>query len=102
MTRAKVTDTQLREWEYTGHPYKLIAAAIAEWAAGRERGTALPDNEFFGIEASPSTYKNAGIYSHDTCHGGLLRVATVNRLRQLVSLWAWQHITAGPWSRFTT
>ena len=58
-TTAKPTAEQIAAWRYPGHPYKLIAAAIAEWAAGRERGTVLPDDEFFGIEASGSTYKRA-------------------------------------------
>ena len=61
-TSTRVTDTQLREWEYTNFPYKLIAAAITRWAASQERGTVLPDNEFFGIEASPTTYKRAKKY----------------------------------------
>jgi hypothetical protein len=53
------TPEQVRSWRGTGHPYKLIAAAIAEWAAGRERGTVVPDDGFFGIEASGSTYQRA-------------------------------------------
>jgi len=58
-TTQKVTDTQIREWKATGYPYKLIAAAIAEWAADQERGTVLPDDQFWGVEASPSTFKRA-------------------------------------------
>jgi hypothetical protein len=50
---------QVREWRDTGHTYKLIAAAIAEWADGKERGTVLPDDQSFGIEASGSTHKRA-------------------------------------------
>ncbi|HUN30387.1 MAG TPA: hypothetical protein VMU95_00090 [Trebonia sp.] len=61
-TSRKVTDTQLREWEYTNFPYKLIAAAIARWAADRERYTILPDDRSFGIEASPSTFKRAKLF----------------------------------------
>jgi len=53
------TAQQLTEWRATNYPYKMIAAAIAEWAANQERGTVLPDNEFFRIEASPTTYKRA-------------------------------------------
>ena len=53
------TPGQVRSWRDTGHPYKLIAAAIAEWAADKERGTVLPDDQFFRIEASASTYKRA-------------------------------------------
>jgi hypothetical protein len=56
---AMVTSIEITSWRASGHPYKLIAAAIAEWAMGRERGTVLPDNEFFGIEGSPSTYRRA-------------------------------------------
>jgi hypothetical protein len=55
----KPTPEHIRSWRDAGYPYKLIAAAIAEWAAGKERGTVLPDNEFFGVEASGSTYKRA-------------------------------------------
>jgi hypothetical protein len=56
---AKVTADQLTSWRITGHAYKRAAAAIAEWAAGKERGTVLPDDQSFGIEASPSTFKRA-------------------------------------------
>jgi hypothetical protein len=59
MTSAKPTPEQVRAWRGSGHPYKLIAAAIAEWAADKELGTILPDNEFFGIEASERTYRRA-------------------------------------------
>lgn len=55
----KPTPEQVRSWRGTGHTYKLIAAAIAEWAACEERGTVLPNNGFFDIEASGSTYKRA-------------------------------------------
>ena len=50
---------QARSWRGSGHRYKLIAAVIADWAVDKERGTVLPDNEFFGIEASGSTYRRA-------------------------------------------
>jgi hypothetical protein len=57
------TPEQVRSWRYTGHPYKLIAAEIAEWAAGKERGTALPDDETFGrnldVTVSRDTYRRA-------------------------------------------
>jgi len=53
------TPEQVTAWRVTGHRYKLIAARIAGWAEGKERGTVLPDNEFFGIDASASTYKRA-------------------------------------------
>jgi hypothetical protein len=55
----KPTPEELRHWRDTRHTYKLIAAAIAEWANGKERCTVLPDDHFFGIEASGSTYKRA-------------------------------------------
>lgn len=55
----KVSDTQLREWKATNYAYKLIAVAVAGWAASQERGTVLPDDGYFRIEASPSTYKRA-------------------------------------------
>lgn len=57
------TPEQVRSWRYTGHPYKLIAAEMAEWAAGKERGTALPGDEAFGrdldITVSRDTYRRA-------------------------------------------
>ena len=59
-TSAKVTDEQLREWEYTGHPYKLIAAEIATWAAAQERGTILPDNQVFGRKRGIDASARAG------------------------------------------
>jgi hypothetical protein len=55
----RVTEDQIRAWKGSGHPCKLIAAAVAEWAAGKERGTVLPDDGFFGIEASGRTCKRA-------------------------------------------
>jgi hypothetical protein len=58
----KATEDQIRAWKGSGHPYKLIAAAVAEWAAGKERGTVLPDDGFFGIEASGRTYQRARVF----------------------------------------
>jgi hypothetical protein len=55
----KPTPEQVKAWRGTGHTYELVAAEIAEWAEGKERGTILPDNEFFGIDASVSTYRRA-------------------------------------------
>jgi hypothetical protein len=46
--RVVIPEVQLRSWRATGYPYKLIAAAIAEWATGQERGTVLPDDAEFG------------------------------------------------------
>ena len=34
----RVTEDQIRAWKGSSHPCKLIAAAIAEWATGKERG----------------------------------------------------------------
>lgn len=63
MTPVAVTDALITEWRGTNHPYKVVAAQIAEWALQQERGTALPENEFFagdlGIVASASTWKRA-------------------------------------------
>jgi len=58
----KATGGQVRAWRGTGYPCKLIAAAMAEWADGKERGIVLPDDGFFGIAASPSTCKRAGTF----------------------------------------
>jgi hypothetical protein len=57
------TDAQVTAWRGSGKAYEKIAAEIAEWARGQERGSVLPDNEVFGrkadAEASPSTYRRA-------------------------------------------
>ena len=62
-TRVEVTDALIAEWRATNHPYKVVAAEIAEWALKQERGTVLPDNGFFAgdlaIVASASTWKRA-------------------------------------------
>jgi hypothetical protein len=55
----RVIEDQIRAWEGSGHPRKLIAAAVAERAAGKERRTVLPDDGFSGIEASGRTCKRA-------------------------------------------
>ncbi len=61
--RVEITAAQLSSWRATGHPYKVIAAEIATWAADQERGTVLPVNHVFGrnlgIEASGSTFTRA-------------------------------------------
>jgi hypothetical protein len=63
MTPVEVNDTQIAEWRNTGHPYKVAAAEIAEWALRQDRGTLLPDNDQFAadlpIVASASTWKRA-------------------------------------------
>jgi hypothetical protein len=57
------TAEQVRSWRVPGYPYKLIAAEIAEWVAGKERGTALPDSAEFGrdldVVVSAGTYQRA-------------------------------------------
>ena len=62
-TPVEVNDAQIAEWRHTGHPYKVIAAAMAEWARGQERGTLLPGNGFFAgdldIVASASVWKRS-------------------------------------------
>mgnify|MGYP001300224549 CR=1 FL=1 len=63
MTPTEINDTQLAEWRNTRHPYKVIAAQIAEWAIKQDRGTVLPENDFFagdlGIVASAKTWRSA-------------------------------------------
>jgi hypothetical protein len=62
-TPVEVNDTQIAEWRHTGHPYKVVAAEIAEWAREQDRGTLVPGNDFFagdlGIVASASTWNRA-------------------------------------------
>ena len=48
MPGVMTTAEQVRSWRATGHAYKLIAAEIAEWAQGKERGTAVPDDSALG------------------------------------------------------
>jgi hypothetical protein len=60
------TDVQMRSWRGSGKEYQVIAAVIAQWAAGKERGTALPSNEEFGRDldfvAGPDTYRRAKVF----------------------------------------
>ena len=62
-TPVEVNDTQIAEWRQTRHPYKIVAAEIAEWARKQDRGTPLPGNDFFAgdldIVASAATWKRA-------------------------------------------
>jgi hypothetical protein len=62
-TPLEVNDAQIAEWRHTGHPYKIVAAEIAEWALKQDRGTALPGNDYFAgdlaIVASASTWTRA-------------------------------------------
>jgi hypothetical protein len=62
-TPVLVDDTLIAEWRATGHPYKLIAAQMAEWALKQERGTLLPLSDFFagdiGIVASAASWVRA-------------------------------------------
>ena len=46
--RVQISAVQLRSWRATGYPYKVLAAEMAQWAAGKERGTVLPDDAEFG------------------------------------------------------
>ena len=66
MIAAEVTPAQIAEWRRPGYPYKLIAAAMVEWARTQERGTALPGNDFFAgdmdIVASEATWIRARIF----------------------------------------
>jgi hypothetical protein len=59
----KATDVQVTSWRGSGKTYQKIAAEIAEWARGQERGSVLPENEVFGrkadVEASPNTFNRA-------------------------------------------
>jgi hypothetical protein len=61
--RVEITDAQLASWRVTGHAYKCIAALIVEWARGQERGTQVPENEFFAgkldVVVSASPYRRA-------------------------------------------
>jgi hypothetical protein len=63
MIPVQVDDRLIAEWRSTGHPYKVIAAQIAEWAIKQEHGTVLPENGFFAgdlaIVASASAWKRA-------------------------------------------
>lgn len=62
-TPLEVNDAQIAEWRGTNHPYKVVAAQIAEWVLKQPRGTELPGNDFFAgdldIVASASTWKRA-------------------------------------------
>jgi hypothetical protein len=66
MTPAEVNTAQIAEWRATNHPYKVIAAEMAEWALSQARGTELPDNDFFAgnlaIVASASSWKRAKVF----------------------------------------
>ena len=63
MKPVQVDARLIAQWRGTGHPYKLAAAEMAEWALTQERGTALPDGDFFAgdlpIVTSGSTWKRA-------------------------------------------
>jgi hypothetical protein len=60
---ASATDAQISEWQASSRMDHQIAAAIAIWARGKEKGTALPADAEFGREldfaASPSSYARA-------------------------------------------
>jgi hypothetical protein len=60
---ASASDAQVSEWQASNRMDHQIAAVIATWARGKERGTSLPSNAEFGRELdfvpSPSSYKRA-------------------------------------------
>jgi hypothetical protein len=60
---ANVNDAQVREWQASNRMDHQIAAAIAIWARGKEKGTSLPSDAEFerGLDfvASPSSYTRA-------------------------------------------
>jgi hypothetical protein len=66
MNATQVDERQIAQWRATGYPYKVVAAEMAEWALRQERGTALPDGDFFAgdlpIVASASTWKRARVF----------------------------------------
>jgi hypothetical protein len=57
------TDTQIAEWGSSSRMDHQIAAVIATWARGKERGTVLPSNDELACEldfaASASSYRQA-------------------------------------------
>jgi hypothetical protein len=63
MTPVEVNDAQIADWRATNYPYKVVAAEIAAWARGQDRGTELPGNDFFAgdleIAVSRSTWQRA-------------------------------------------
>src|SRR5258708_22399606 len=98
-----VTDAQLRSWRGSGKRYQVIAATIAKWATGKERGTALPDDDEIGrhldFVASPHTYWRAqgflvtqGVLAHASAYQGALSTST----REGPSPPRWSGPTAAP------
>jgi len=47
---ASVSDAQVSEWQASHRMDHQIAAVIAKWARGKERGTALPTRADFARE----------------------------------------------------
>jgi hypothetical protein len=60
---ASASDAQVSEWQASARMHHQIAAVIAIWARGKERGTSLPPNAAFERELdfvpSPSTHRRA-------------------------------------------
>jgi hypothetical protein len=60
---ACASDAQVSEWQASNRMDHQIAAVIAIWARGKERGTSLPANAEFERQldfvASPSSFKRA-------------------------------------------
>jgi hypothetical protein len=63
MTPVEVSNAQIAAWRATNYPYKIVAAAMAEWALPQARGTLLPDDGHFAgdlpIVASDSVWGRA-------------------------------------------
>jgi hypothetical protein len=53
------TAEDVARWRASGHAYKAIAVRIAEWSAGQQPGTPVPENYYFRITASQPVYKHA-------------------------------------------
>jgi hypothetical protein len=66
MMPVEVNDNLIAEWRNTGHPYKVVAAAMAEWALKQDFGTELPDNAFFAgdfeITVSRGAWQRAKVF----------------------------------------
>jgi hypothetical protein len=60
---ASASDAQVSEWQASNRMDHQMAASIAIWARGKERGTSLPSNAEFERELdfvpSPSSFTRA-------------------------------------------
>jgi hypothetical protein len=70
MTGEADAEARLRSWLGSEKPYQQLAAEIATWAAGKERGKVLPDNSEFGrdldVAVGPSTYRASEAVPRDS------------------------------------